>query len=410
MQATITKSAVDRMQPGDVINDSEIAGFIARCLPSGLVSYGYRYRKPDGTRPMVALGLHGSVTPAEARIAAKKRAGEVAGGKDPAAERDQAREKVVHDKTKTVNAVLDNHVKRHVDGLSEDSAKQIKSAFDRLVRPTLGEKLIYALERSDISDLLDTIEDENGPVMADRTLAYLRKAFNWQMARENKWVSPIIKGMSRVNASDRQRTRILDDAEIFEVWTTLDRLGNVLPACYPNYIRALLLFAQRRTNTAKMHSDAMSGDDWTIAAEDYKNKKPHLVPITPPARKLLVRKTGFMFSSDGGETSFSGFSKAKDALDAAIAERREEQGKKPMPHWTLHDLRRTSRSIMSAYTTPDIAERVIGHSIGGVRAVYDLYAYAGEKRLALQKLAGHILGVVHPDPRKVLPLRTVSRG
>ena len=50
-----------------------------------------------------------------------------------------------------------------------------------------------------------------------------------------------------------------------------------------------------------------------------------------------------------------------------------------MPHWTLHDLRRTARTILSRYATPDHAERVIGHIIGGVRGVYDLYEYADEK-------------------------------
>jgi integrase len=404
MKGRITKAAVDRLEAGTELHDTEVVGFIARCLPSGAVSYALRYRT-GGKRALYSIGLHGNITADQARTLAKQRAGDVAGGADPAAERTAARVKVVHDATKTVNAVLDNHVKRHVETLAEDSAKQIKSAFDRLVRPTLGARLIYELERSDISDLMDTIEDENGPVMADRTLAYLRKAFNWQMARENKWVSPIIKGMSRANAKGRERTRVLDDAEIWEVWTTLDRLGNQLPACYPNYIRALFLTAQRRTNTASLHADQIKDGNWIIEAEDYKTRRPHLVPITVAVHALLVRQSGFMFSSDGGKTRFSGFSKAKDALDAAIAERRKEDGRQPMPHWTLHDIRRTARSIMSRYTTPDHAERVIGHAIGGVRGVYDLYAYADEKRAALERLAGHILGVVHPDSSKIVPLR-----
>ena len=45
---------------------------------------------------------------------------------------------------------------------------------------------------------------------------------------------------------------------------------------------------------------------------------------------------------------------------------------------------------MSAYTTPDHAERVIGHIVPGVRGVYDLYEYVDEKRAALDKLAAHI--------------------
>ena len=59
-----------------------------------------------------------------------------------------------------------------------------------------------------------------------------------------------------------------------------------------------------------------------------------------------------------------------------------------MPRWVLHDLRRTARSLMSRAGVPsDIAERVLGHAIGGVRAVYDRHDFLVEKADALEKLA-----------------------
>jgi hypothetical protein len=86
MQGKITKAAVDALQPGDILADTEIRGFVARCLPSGIVSYGLRYRAA-GKQRWLALGLHGRLTPDMARKAAKKRVGEVADDRDPAAER-----------------------------------------------------------------------------------------------------------------------------------------------------------------------------------------------------------------------------------------------------------------------------------------------------------------------------------
>jgi hypothetical protein len=44
----------------------------------------------------------------------------------------------------------------------------------------------------------------------------------------------------------------------------------------------------------------------------------------------------------------------------------------------------------------DIAERVLGHVIPGVRGVYDRHAYADEKRAALEKLAGLVERIVNP--------------
>jgi integrase len=55
--------------------------------------------------------------------------------------------------------------------------------------------------------------------------------------------------------------------------------------------------------------------------------------------------------------------------------------------WVIHDLRRTARSLMSrAGVDADIAERCLGHVIGGVREVYDRHSFLEDKRIAFEKL------------------------
>ena len=57
----------------------------------------------------------------------------------------------------------------------------------------------------------------------------------------------------------------------------------------------------------------------------------------------------------------------------------------PLPNWTLHDLRRTAKTLMvRAGVRPDISERVLGHVIAGVEGTYDRHSYADEKRDALK--------------------------
>ena len=114
------------------------------------------------------------------------------------------------------------------------------------------------------------------------------------------------------------------------------------------------------------------------------------MPLTDTVLQLLgaPAKSGFVFSTTGGNKPFSGFSKAKRALDQTVAEQRKAVDRDAVPHWVLHDLRRTARSLMSsAGVSPDIAERVIGHVIQVVRGVYDRHAYIAEKRDALERLA-----------------------
>jgi integrase len=75
-----------------------------------------------------------------------------------------------------------------------------------------------------------------------------------------------------------------------------------------------------------------------------------------------------------------------------------------MPGWTLHDLRRTARSLMSrADVRPDIAEKVLGHAVAGVEGVYDRHGYDSEKAAALAKLATLVDSIVSPRDN-VLPM------
>ncbi len=69
-----------------------------------------------------------------------------------------------------------------------------------------------------------------------------------------------------------------------------------------------------------------------------------------------------------------------------------------MPNWTIHDLRRTARSLMSrAGVAPDHAERAMGHVITGIRGTYDLHEFREEKRRAVEALAGQIERIINPD-------------
>jgi integrase len=96
-----------------------------------------------------------------------------------------------------------------------------------------------------------------------------------------------------------------------------------------------------------------------------------------------------------GPASFNSFSQRKAELEAKLAD---------MPHWTLHDLRRTARSLMAeAGVADNVAERVLGHALLGVRGVYNRYDYADEKADALQRRAAKIETIVNPPSGNVVP-------
>ena len=124
------------------------------------------------------------------------------------------------------------------------------------------------------------------------------------------------------------------------------------------------------------------------------------MPLTGDLLALIgpKQKAGYVFSTDGGKRPFSGFSKAKSALDAKLAEIRKAAHRRPTENWVFHDLRRTGRSLMSRAKVPtDDAERTLAHVIGGVRRVYDRHGYHNEKLNALEKLGVQIARILRPS-------------
>jgi integrase len=310
--------------------------------------------------------------------------------------------------TATVASILDEFVTRYVRNpkqpLRERTADEYESAFNRLVKPRIGKLGIYEVRRSHIIRMLDEIEDANGPVAADRTLAYVRKAFNWYATRDDQFNVPVVRGMARVKPKERARTRVLSDEEIRAIWPELAKAGT-----FGAFTKTLLLTAQRRDEVAHMSRKEIGSDGiWTIPAERYKSKCPNFVPLSKAALAVIAAQPkhddcDYVFPSRS-RTPYSGFSKSKAKLDKAVFAVMKKQAKKgvkveSIPNWTLHDMRRTAKTLMGrAGVRPDISERVLGHVIAGVEGTYDRHSYADEKRDALERLAAMIERILTPIP------------
>jgi integrase len=389
------------------------AGFGVRVTAAGTKSF-VLFHRADGRKYLETLGRWdanaqgGTLTVRDAIIAADKLAKSLKNGRreDPRPERTRRLQEANKPAGLMIDGLLDSFVERYVKKEAElRIADEIERTFERLVKPRIGKVGIYDLKRSQVVDMLDDIADQNGPVMADRVLAFSRKAFNWYAARDDDFAPPIVKGMSRTKTRERARKRVLADDEIRDLWTALDHVADA-PACFPRYVKTLLFTAVRRSEAANMHAAELSGDIWTIPGARYKTKLDHVIPLTAEALASIgeiKKNTRFIFSSDEGKTAFSGFSKARRALDAAIAKLRAESGREPMASFTLHDLRRTARSLMSrAKVSPDHAERCLGHVIGGVRETYDRHEYLDEKRAAFEALATMVNAILNPPASNVV--------
>jgi len=223
---------------------------------------------------------------------------------------------------------------------------------------------------------------------------------NWYAARHDDYQPPIARGMRRTDPAARARERILDDDEIRAVWAAAESGGS-----FGALVRLALLTAQRREKLAAMRWEDVSIEgEWRIPTEEREKGNPGWLML-PDAALAIVKaqrrlgSNAYVFPGRGSG-HINGFSKSKRALDANLS------GIDP---WTIHDLRRTARSLMSrAGVRPDISERVLGHVITGVEGVYDRHQYREEKADALARLAGLIGTILAPSDNIVSMQRALT--
>jgi hypothetical protein len=188
--------------------DADTTGLALRVTEAGSRSWTYLFNL-SGKRVRMTFGTYPATSLAGARTKADGAKADLEAGKDP---------RVSLRTRRNIDAMLDQYETLRLDRSDLRGVDRIKAAFTRHVRPEIGTVGVYEIRRSHVVDMLDRIEDGSGPVMADRTLAYFRKACNWYATRDDDFVLPIITGMARTNGRDRARTRTLADDELRDLW------------------------------------------------------------------------------------------------------------------------------------------------------------------------------------------------
>ena len=379
MRRAMTDKGVAALKPRAqryAVTDLELRGHWIRVQPTGAKSYWAVARNPDGRQVWTHIGPADAMPIDDARDVARRILSRVRSGL-PA----------VEPKAETFGAVVENWRKRHVEANGLRSASEINRLLNVHVLPIWKDREFTLIRRSHVAALLDKVEDEHSARQADYVLNVVRSIMNWFATRHDDYNPPIVRGMKRQKVASR--ARVLDDNEIRAVWKAAEANGT-----FGAILRLCLLTAQRSRKVAGMKWVDFNDEagEWNVPKEP-REKDTGGTLVLPEAALAIVRAQNligdnpYVFAGRG-EGPYKGFSAGKVAIDAKLP---------GMKAWTIHDLRRTARSLMSrAEVRPEIAERVMGHAIGGVEGIYDRHAYRDQKADALARLATLIDGIVHP--------------
>jgi len=337
-------------------------------------------RLRNGKRTRIKLGAWPAMGLSDARDAARAKHNEVVEGNDPNEEKRETKreaERVARTQRK-LSDVLDDYQRVKLSQLRRGAPARRGIDGQRGLLRKFASKDIASIARTDIVDAVRK-HAEKAPMAANRNLAYVKAFFNWCIDQEIVESNPAATIKKPAKERTRDRFHTLD--ELLEIWDAMGELGYPFGPLY----RLLIVVPMRREEVAaipiaelELEPGGNAGDSvWTLPGSRTKRGNALRVPLSPMAISLIKEALAaperpddspFVFSMTG-DTSVSGYAKAKRRLDRIIRERREkaakDAGREPveMDHWTIHDLRTTFSTLACEVLGADISvvDRILNH-------------------------------------------------
>ena len=367
MLAKITKSVVDRLQPGSMVWDTTLVGFGAR-RQLRHVHYLLRYRM-NGRQRFISIGRNGTFTPDTARTEAKRLLGLVAQHVDPASERVQP--------TETFGAELERYIERKRASLRPRSLTEIER-YLRVQCKSLHSLSLASIDRRTVALTLAEIEQHSGPVARNRARTSLSAFFAYAI-REG-----LLDGANPVSGTGKAsegngRDRVLTQDELAQVLAALD------DGPFSEIIRLLVLTGARRSEVGGLRWSEIDLDRGLIVLPPtrVKNGRQHELPLSNQVRAVLERqprKNEYVWGCE-----WTSWTEPKAKLDRRL------NGIAP---WTLHDIRRSAATHMAELgTMPHVVEAILNHYSGhraGVAGIYQRAKYQDQMKAALQAWADYV--------------------
>ncbi len=217
-----------------------------------------------------------------AREKAREFLQDISKGIDPSIKEYKQRREQEQRHNDTFEAVTKEFFKKHTSKLRR--GKEFEAAIRRELYPRWGMLPISEITRRDVVAVLEEISDRGHAYAAHHLLSYIRKFFNWAIARDiyGLQASPCDRlKPSEVIGKKQVRQRVLNESDIFHVYAAAEKLG------YPFGHMTLMLFitGQRLREVAEMSWSEVDLKNaiWTIPPERRKNDSSHIVPLSPIA-------------------------------------------------------------------------------------------------------------------------------
>ncbi|MGY8681094.1 integrase arm-type DNA-binding domain-containing protein [Bradyrhizobium sp. UFLA05-153] len=359
--------------------------------------YKWRRRGTKGAKDKIRLGSPQTMTQAKARLIG--------------AQMNEARERGLDPRTvlqrnddgDSFLRCCRDHVTRHVSQLRGRRETTRLLGLDPELNPVPGglakrwaERPVTSITEDELWQVIDHARGGIGGLgvkkkaqlssRARKMHSALSVLFGWLKAQRRIKVNPML-GIEPPKPPAARR-RVLSHSELKAFWAATDA---VTPP-FGDVFKLLALTAARLREVSELQWSELTDDgrSITLAGERTKNGEPFVIPLSPMARSIILRQPrsgGFVFTTTMGRRPVSGWSKIKRRLDLAMGD---------LPAWRLHDLRRTTATMLAEELNVriEVVEAILNHlsgkGRGGIAGVYNLSEYREQKRQALDAWALHL--------------------
>jgi integrase len=376
--------------------------------PTGSKVWRFRF-KIDGATRYLPIGSYPAVSLADAHRKVQEHRRSITIGNDPSAARQATISK--NKAAPTVQDIFEDFRDHHLRPKRKRPG-DAEAIIQNHVLSTWGAVKAKDINRRTIIQHVRGIAEKRGPRIAEVTKGLIILMFNHAVDSGLLDQTPASR-LPVVGSRGAQRERTLTDDEVQQFWARLEE-AKATPAVRAA-LRLLLLTGQRRQEVALAQWADIDLDEatWTIPAENSKNGKVHVVPLSDMALDVLddLAKARRRKHKDGTETVSAYLvpsTRIADqpveplAITRVLARGRDHFA---MPAFTVHDLRRTCASGLAALgVSRFVVARVLNHSDDSVTARYDRHDYLEEKRDALNKWAVHVKAAIEGTIQKVTPI------
>ncbi|HAX9724054.1 TPA: site-specific integrase [Serratia marcescens] len=367
-------------------------GLSIRITPLGLIVFQYRYRYAGKSRRMT-LGSYDEISLKEARDMVQEAKRVLAEGKDPITVKSMTLEEIAG--AASVKDCLSYWT------ASAQAQRLVKlqyweRAFERHVIPYVGDMIVDEMQISHWQPVFKRMRTNGAETFAGIMLSKLKQVFSYCLRTENIRVNPIAAlRISDVGKPVGVVKRYFSDDEIGAFWLALE--GSRIVHQNKIFIKLLLLTGCRgvELRKAKKGEFDVKNRTWRVPAENSKTRQPFVRGLSGEAAKLIDEAMSLY--PNISQLFPPAIVQGDRPMSAGVLLNMAEQLRNEMGvhDWAMHDLRRTAKTKMSELgIEPHVSEKVLGHKLGGVLAVYDQHSYLKEQQNALDIWAAHVASCV----------------